>query len=153
MRKHIAAESVFYLGVLLFLIVMFTTVTGRKGIPMPPAPTVTLYAQASEIIGPTDAIGFDYVDVDYQNSQVNRFEASYDGAPFTGLNAAVYQNANGVTTYRFVPPQTNGTHTVAVRACNSIECGAATSPFGFAFPVVNPPTPNAPTNLRKVPRG
>lgn len=107
-----------------------------------------LCAQAP-VIGPTDALAFDYPDQDYTESQVDRFEAAYDGSAFAALAAPKYQTVNGVSSYKFIPPQTAGTHTVALRACNPIGCGAASSPFVFALATTSPPTA-VPGNVRKV---
>lgn len=150
-RQRLIGAGLWGLWLVTLVVLGVVAWTGSRIVAAPPAPVMGAM-QTSEIIGPTDAIGFDYINTDYQNSQVNRFEASYDGSAYGPLTVSVYQNVNGVTTWRFVPPQTSGTHTVAVRACNSVECGGSTPPFGFAFAVVNPPTPNAPTNMRKVPR-
>lgn len=110
---------------------------------------VVVSAQAP-IIGPTDAIAFDYSDQDYFDYAVQRFEAAYDGGAFTFLQASQYQTVSGVSSYKFVPPQTSGTHSVVLRACNTGGCGVGSSPFAFALPTSS--SPSAPANLRKVPR-
>ncbi len=99
-------------------------------------------------LSPTEAVGFDYTDADLATYAVSRFEAAYDGnATYTSIGMVVSSTANGVTTYKTTPPQTSGTHTVNVRACNAAGCGAASVPF--AFVVLSAPG-SAPTNLHKV---
>jgi hypothetical protein len=109
---------------------------------------IALFAQAPTI-GPLDAIGYDYADTDLVLYEVNRFETQYDGGAWVAIGLPVAFVANGVTTYKTVPPYTNGTHSVNVRACNAAGCGPASLPFAFAVLSV-PGSP--PTNLRKVPR-
>ena len=113
------------------------------------APTIAVMQQPV-VIGPTEAIGFDYIDAEFQSSQVARFEASYDGGNWSTLGippiAAVI---GGVTTYRVIPPQPSGTHTVVFRACNAAGCGGGSSPFAFE-PLGAPTT--SPSNVRKIPR-
>jgi len=108
-----------------------------------------IYAQAP-VVGPSDAIGFDYVDASLSEYQVDRFEASYDGGTWATLGIPpVAFSANGVSTYRVIPPQSTGTHTVAFRACNAVGCSNSSGPFAFA--VLGAPSV-APGNVRKIPR-
>ncbi len=107
-----------------------------------------LRAQAP-VLGPDEAIGFDYADADVTVFEVNRFEAQYDSGAWTPIGMVVSSTTAGITTYKTTPTQTNGTHSVVIRACNVLGCGGASSPFAFA--VLTAPT-SAPVNLRKVPR-
>lgn len=100
-------------------------------------------------IGPLEAIGFDYPDADLFAYEVNRFEAQYDAGAWTPIGLVVAFASGGVTTYKTTPTQTNGTHSVVIRACNQAGCGQASAPFAFA--VLSAPS-TAPSNLRKVPR-
>lgn len=109
---------------------------------------VTLHAQG-QVLGPNEAVGWDYADIDVSTYQVNRFEAAYDGGAFATVGMVVSVQSAGITTYKTTPTQQNGTHTVAIRACNVAGCGPASSPFGF---VVLSAPPNAPVNLHIVPR-
>ena len=102
------------------------------------------------VVGPTDAIGFDYPDADLATYVVNRFEASYDSGAWNSINIPpVAAVIGGVTTYRVVPPQASGNHTVAFRACNAVGCSGSSGPFAFA--VLGVPG-SAPGNIRKIPR-
>jgi hypothetical protein len=94
----------------------------------PPAPAL----QGSAIIGPTEAIAFDYRDADLATYAVVRFEASWDGQPFdvVTVDAIILPDTlPGYTTYRSVPPFASGTHTVSFRACRVEECGGGSEPF------------------------
>ncbi len=103
------------------------------------------------IVGPNDAIGFNYTDADFANAQVERFENQYDGGQWLSIGIpTVYQNLNGITTYRVIPTTATGTHTLSFRACNAVGCGNASSPFAFA--VLGAPS-TAPSNIRVIPRG
>lgn len=101
------------------------------------------------VLGPNEAIGWDYADLDVSTYQVNRFEAAYDGGAFATVGMVVSVQSAGITTYKTTPTPQNGTHTVAIRACNVAGCGPASSPFGF---VVLSAPPSAPVNLHIVPR-
>ena len=107
-------------------------------------------AQSAPVIGPSDAIGFDYVDADYDLYLVSGFEAAYDGGAYQPVAAPKFQSVNGVSSYKFIPAPTTGQHIVSIRACNAIGCGAGSAPFAFAALASSPTT--APVNLRKVPR-
>jgi hypothetical protein len=108
------------------------------------------FSQAPVQIGPNDAIGLDYVDADFASYAVTEFNAQYDAGTWTSIGVPTNKvTAGGVTTYKVVPPQTNGNHTVSFRACNVAGCSAGTVPFAFA-PVLSAPV--GPTNVRKVPR-
>jgi hypothetical protein len=113
----------------------------------------TTAAAQSVIIGPTDAIAFDYENADVITYAVDHFEVQWDGQPWLPLDVtgAVFPDTGPeALSYRVVPPFTVGTHTVAFRACNlAAGCGGASSPFDFAYAVV-PPLP--PGYVRKVSR-
>jgi hypothetical protein len=118
-----------------------------------PGAGANLLAQSAPTLGPNDALSFDYLDADFATYQVSSFQASWDGGAWVALTATPFKDAittTGATSYKFLTPFTNGTHTVSVRACNSVGCGGGSSPFAFAVLVVSP-TP-APGNLRKVAR-
>lgn len=105
----------------------------------------------SPVIGPQDAIGFDYADADFQQYAVERFEAQYDGGAWASIGIPqVAGQSNGLTTYRVIPPMPSGNHTVGLRACNAVGCSTSSSPFAFA--VLGAPE-TAPGNVRKIPRG
>jgi hypothetical protein len=109
-------------------------------------------AMQSVVIGPTDAIGFNYSDADLQAYAVTRFEASWDGQAFAAIQpvtAILPDTPVGFTTYKNIPPFSSGNHTVVFRACRLEGCGGGSVPFAFAYPVVNP---TVPTNVRRVPR-
>jgi len=111
--------------------------------------TSIAFAQAP-VIGPNDAIGFDYRDVEFAEYVVTRFEASYDSGPWNSINVPpIAIVVNGVSTYRVIPPQPTGTHTVVFRACNAVGCSTSTAPFDFA--VLGAPA-TAPGNVRRIPR-
>lgn len=112
--------------------------------------TPIVVAQSTPIIGPTDALAFDYPNTDFETYVVERFEVSYDSGAFSLLAAPKYQDTGGVSSYKFIPAPTSGTHTASIRACNAIGCGPGSSPFAFAV-LVNSPA-SAPGNLRKVTR-
>jgi hypothetical protein len=102
-------------------------------------------------LGPNDAISFDYMDADVATYQVTSFQAQWDGGAWVALTSTAFKDAGttvGATSHKFLTPFTNGTHTVSVRACNSVGCGGGSSPFAFAVLVVSPTA--APSNLRKV---
>jgi hypothetical protein len=104
------------------------------------------------IVGATDAIAFDYLDVDRDTYQVIRFEASWDDQAFlevTTTAVVLPDTIPGATTYRVIPPFVAGAHTVTFRACRLEGCGAPSIPFPFAFAVAVPPPP---AHLRTVPR-
>lgn len=107
-------------------------------------------AQSVPVIGPSDAIGFDYADADYDTYLVSGFEAAYDGGAYQAVAAPKFQSVNGVSSYKFIPTPTNGQHIVSIRACNAVGCGAGSAPFAFAALASSPTV--APANLRKVPR-
>lgn len=107
--------------------------------------TVTILgaaAQTPPVLGDNDAIGFDYLDADFVQWQVTRFENQYDGGAWVTISPPVYSQTSGVTTY-FVRPQDistpTGTHTVTFRACNTQGCSTGTAPFQFAIGSVTPP--------------
>lgn len=134
--------------------------SGRSGAPMMLGCLVILVgllgyaigvsAQTAVVLTSTDALAFDYTDTDFDTYVVSGFEVAYDGGAFAAVAAPKYQDIGGVSSYKFIPPQTNGTHTVVLRACNAVGCGAGSAPFAFAVLSSSPGT--APRNLRKVPR-
>lgn len=112
-----------------------------------------LTAQAP-ILTPLDALAFDYLDSDYTNYQVNGFQAQWDGGSWVALSPASFRDAqtmNGATSYKVIPPFTNGSHSVSYRACNAVGCGGGSAPFPFAFAVVEAPL-TVPGNVRVVRR-
>ena len=112
----------------------------------------TTVSAQTPVIGPTDAIAFDYGNADFTAYQVTRFEASWDGLTFgavTTQSAVLADTPTGYTSYLVTPPFSNGTHTVSFRACNAAGCGGASSPFAFAY---QGSPAGVPTNVRKVAR-
>jgi hypothetical protein len=110
-------------------------------------------AQSAIVVGPNDALSFDYLDADFSTWQVTGFQVSWDGsATWVALGTTAFRDSltrAGGTSYKFIPSFTSGQHTVSVRACNAQGCGGGSSPFLFAYGSV----PSAvPSNLRKVPR-
>jgi hypothetical protein len=111
---------------------------------------VSAHAQSAPVIGPNDAIGFDYLNADFSTYAVDRFEVSYDGGGWASLGIPPVASATStVSTYRVIPPQSNGTHSVAFRACNVVGCSVSSGPFAFA--VLGVPSA-APGNIRRIPR-
>lgn len=108
--------------------------------------------QAPVVIGPTDAIGFDYSDALFTSEAITRFEAQYDVGQWTslGMPTKTPSTVAGFSTYKVIPPQTTGTHTVVFRSCNVIGCNPVGNP-PFAFILGSVPA-GVPTNLRKIPR-
>lgn len=84
-----------------------------------------------------------------QTDTVTRFEVSVDSGSFTSIGLPTTSNdANttaGYNSYAWVIPvnTTVGTHAYSVRACNSLECGAAGS---VSVQIVR--TPSAPSRFR-----
>jgi hypothetical protein len=102
-------------------------------------------------IGSTEAIAFDYNDADLSTFQVVRFEAAWDNQAYVALTPTAIVLADtlpGSTTYKVVPPFTNGTHTVTFRACSSEVCGVASDPFPFAYVVAVPTSPSHVRSIR-----
>jgi hypothetical protein len=132
---------------LLCSLLVLTSTGASSGVP--PAPVVL---QTQVIIGPNDAIGFDYTDADLQTYAVIRFEASWDGQPYATVQpvtAVLPDTPVGSMTYKNIPPFSSGNHTVVFRACRLEGCGGGSVPFAFAYPVVNP---TVPMRVRRVPR-
>ncbi len=127
----------------------------------PPAPMVSRAAQAAgPIIGPQDALGFDYLTADLTTFTVSRFEVSWDNATCASSGAwsaigiptgrTLADTPGGALTYPVVPPFTSGSHLWCVRAVNIAGPGGPAGPLDFAA-VGSVPTA-IPTNLRKIPR-
>ncbi len=111
---------------------------------------------AQIILTPTDALSFDYDNTVYTEYSVTGFQVQYDSptAAWTAITPQSFTDAGTLanhTSYRFIPPYTNGNHTVSVRACNVFGCGAGSIPFSFGYAVSSAPTAS-PVNFRRVPR-
>ncbi len=111
---------------------------------------------AQVILTPTDALSFDYDNAVYQEYSVTGFQVQYDGAgAWQSLTVQTFTDTGtlaGHTSYRFIPPYTNGNHTVSLKACNVFGCSVqGSAPFGFGYAVSSAPTA-LPVNIRKVPR-
>lgn len=109
------------------------------------------------ILGPTDALSFDYYDADFSTYAVTGFQASWDSGVWAAITTTAFTDAQtlvGATSFQVIPPFKNGQHTMSVRACNAQGCGGGSIPFAFMYAVVEVlPVPGAvPVNLRKVPR-
>ena len=110
-------------------------------LPLPQPPVVLL---------PTEAFAFEFPDAALTSEGIDRFEVSYDAGAFASLGLPPkLSTVNGISKYKLIPPQTSGTHSFSLRACNAVGCGPASSPFAFA-PLSNPAT--VPGNITKVPR-
>lgn len=134
---------------MLMILGLTMLLAGAPASLLPPPP---MLQGGAPIIGPNDALGFDYVDANIVNYAVTHFEVQYDTAPFVMLQPTqviLGDTPPGSTTYRFVPPFSSGTHTAMVRACRAEGCGGGSNPFAFGYAVANPAVP---LNLRKVPR-
>ena len=98
-----------------------------------------------------DLLAWDYLDADMLAYTVTHFERSTDAGPWTPATIAEQSSDGaGVTTYAsLVGNMTNGTHTVAIRACNAGGCSAGI-PLEFVFGnlAVPPPVGN-PRILRR----
>lgn len=113
----------------------------------------TAAAQSPVIIGPAEALGFDYLDAALTAYAVTDFQVAWDSTTTfvtVGIPPVSAVSA-GITTYKVVPSFSSGTHTFQVRVCNAVGCsvGAPATPFAFAL-LASPGV--APTNVRKVAR-
>ena len=117
----------------------------------PPAPTVLM--QGPIVITSNDAIGFDYAPSDVTTYAVTSFEAQWDTNAWVTLGmpsgVVLPDTLQGFVTYSVVPTFTQGSHSLALRACNAVGCGSPSSPFAFAV-LVAPAV--GPTNVRKIRR-
>lgn len=114
---------------------------------------VRLAAQTPTLT-PTDAIAFDYIDAQFEEYQVTSFQAQWDGGAWATVPMASFKDATtvtGSTSYKVIPPFSNGSHSVSYRACNAVGCGGGSSPFPFAYAVSSAPAA-APGNVRVVKR-
>lgn len=102
-----------------------------------------------------DALAFDYDNAVFSQYAVTEFQVQWDSAgSWTTLSTQSFTDSSttaGHTSYKFVPPFTNGNHSVSIRACNVYACGTGSAPFSFGYAVNSAPTAS-PTNFRKVPR-
>ena len=112
--------------------------------------TTIVFAQAP-ILNPDEAIAFDYLDAEYTASSVLRFEVQWDNNAWALATTEPRVLTPGTTTYVVIPPFTNGTHTVAFRACNITGCGGSSAPFLFAYAASSVPTA-VPSNIRVIKR-
>jgi hypothetical protein len=121
--------------------------------PPPPPLIVGAPFQAPVTFFAGDQVAFDYIRTDFTSYAVTRFEVSWDGGAWStiGIPAPFVdtQTQAGADSYSALPPFTQSTHSVVVRACNAVGCGLASSPFAFAY--ASSPT-GAPGNLRRRPR-
>lgn len=120
--------------------------------PTPPVPIVRAAMQPAPTIGPSDALGFDYLNADMTTYSVTRFEVAWDGGAWVALGIptarTLADTSPGASTYPVVPPFTNGNHTFSVRAVNIAGAGGASIPFAFVA-VGSVPT-GVPANVRKI---
>lgn len=99
-----------------------------------------LTAQQPVPLLPTEAFAFEFPDAALTAESIVRFEVSYDSGAFQSLGLPPkLSTANAISKYKLVPPQTSGTHTFSLRACNAVGCGPASVPFVFA-PLGEPTT-------------
>jgi hypothetical protein len=109
-----------------------------------------IFMQPPTVLLPTEAFAFEFPDAALEGESIDRFEVSYDAGPFASLGMPPkLSTVSGVSKYKLIPPQTSGTHSFSLRACNVVGCGPASSPFAFV-PLSNPVT--IPGNITKVPR-
>jgi hypothetical protein len=115
--------------------------------------SVPVLAQQPAPLGPNDAIGFDYSDVNMTTYQVVDFQAQFDSGAWVSLgiptSVVLADTQAGHRTYKVLSPFANGTHSVVFRACNSAGCGGPSVPFAYAH--VDSPSAT-PGNVRRVPR-
>ncbi len=115
------------------------------------AALVKTEAQAP-LLGPDDALAFDYADATYAEYSVTRFEVSWDGSSTWAVpTLSTRVVTTGVTTYVTVPPFTNGSHSASFRACNLVGCGGGSDPFTFGYAASSAPAV-VPSNIRVVKR-
>lgn len=116
------------------------------GVPAPSLPVTApmmveaVVMQQPDRLLPTEAYAFEFPDAALLDEAIDRFEVSYDSGAFQtlGLPAKV-STSGGISKYKLIPPQTTGTHTFSLRACNAAGCGPSSAPFAFA-PLVSPTT-------------
>ena len=139
-------------------------------VPVPLEPVMVEYVEgaAGAVLQPTppvatalNSIRWEHNTQDVSTSQVVRFELCYDtttpcsvitpaAAQFTPTAAQGGPPATGNTAYKMLlPALTVGQHQVAIKACNSTDCGTATAPFVFRFAVV----PGTPVGVGLIPGG
>ena len=111
-------------------------------------------AQQPPIVDSTEAIAFDYLTADLTEFTVTSFEAQWDGGGWTSLGMPeAFQFAEtppGAFSFKVLPVHTSGTHSLSVRAVNSVGPGGGSVPFAFALAGSVPAS--APINMRVVPR-
>jgi hypothetical protein len=96
--------------------------------------------QPPTVLLPTEAFAFEFPDAALVNESIDRFEVRYDSGAFTTLGIPVkVGTVSGISKYKLIPPQTSGTHTFELRACNLAGCGPSSVPFVFA-PLSSPTT-------------
>lgn len=111
---------------------------------------VSARAQQPVPLLPTEAFAFEFPDAALSAENIDRFEVSYDVGAFASLGLpSKLSTANGISKYKLIPPQTSGTHTFSLRACNAVGCGPVSAPF--AFTPLNSPVTGIGT-ITKVPR-
>lgn len=103
------------------------------------APGTVIDLQTPPVATPGQAFGVDYPDAAFTAGGVTRFELLIDAGTWTDVGLPTKQNdpqtPAGSSTYRIpIPAVTPGTHTVSVRACNTVLCGSGT-PLAFLFGV------------------
>jgi hypothetical protein len=93
--------------------------------PKPSLPTLT----------PLDAVQWDYLTQEFTFWGITRFEVSWDGKAWSSQGKPdPYVNtltSAGARSYHAPNPFTTGTHTAAVRACNTMGCGSSSGLFSF----------------------
>lgn len=112
-----------------------------------------LPALASAQVGPSEYIAWDYGTADLTTYQITHFDACIDASPCATVSVtggAVLSDtlANSTSFWRQVSGLTDGTHSIAVRACNASACSPATV---YSFTYDDPAIPNTPlavANLR-----
>lgn len=102
--------------------------------------TVRMETQDPPVAQAGQSFAWDYADADLSAGAVTRFEIQIDGGTFTSVGMAQTftdpDTPSGAKSYKTpIPALTTGSHTVAVRACNTELCGDATSPVGFVLAV------------------
>jgi hypothetical protein len=116
---------------------MITTLVFALLLGVPPTPPAPPLPQAPVTFVVGDQVAFDYLQADFIAFTVTRFEVSWDSGTFTtiGLPAPFVdaQTQVGADSYSVLPPFTQSTHSVAIRACNAVGCGPASLPFAFAY--------------------
>ena len=92
-------------------------------------------AVAQPVATSDQSIAWTYTDAQIAAGQVNRFEASFDGAAFVDVG---FVPRPGIPEEYFtpIPSAPTGVHTVIVLACNADFCGDPSTEFAYRLGAV-----------------